>query len=62
LVAEGATEQLKAAQRFRVAISDIRPKPAFSRVPIAPSRLEEKRIGGDQFYQAILREGVLLAA
>jgi len=62
LVAEGATEQLKAAQRFRVAISDIRPKPAFTLVPIAPRRLEEKRIGGDYFYQTVLREGVLLAA
>ena len=62
LVAEGATEQLKAAQQFRVAISDIRPKPAFTLVPIAPGRLEEKRIGGDYFYQTVLREGVLLAA
>jgi predicted nucleotidyltransferase len=62
LVAEGATEQFKAAQQFRRAISEIRPKPAFSLMPIAPGRLEEKRVGGDDFFQTILREGVLLAA
>src|SRR6267378_1938670 len=46
LVAEGATEQLKAAQRFRAAIWDIRPKPAFTLMPIAPERLEEKKAIG----------------
>lgn len=43
LVAEGATQQLKAAQRYRKAIWEIRPKPAFTLVPIAPQRLEEKK-------------------
>src|SRR3989442_11831203 len=62
LVAEGATEQLKAAQKFRAAISDIRPKPAFTLVPIAPRRLEEKKLGGDYFFETVLKEGVLLAA
>jgi len=62
LVAEGATEQLKAAQRYRHAIWDIRPKPAFTLVPIAPQRLEEKRATGDFFYATVLKEGVLLAA
>ena len=62
LVAEGATEQLKAAQEFRRAISEIRPKPAFSLLPIGPQRLDEKRRGGDYFYKTVLKEGVLLAA
>ncbi len=62
LVAEGATEQLKAAQRCRHAIWDIRPKPAFTLAPIAPQRLEEKRATGDFFYATVLKEGVLLAA
>lgn len=62
LVAEGATEQLKAAQRCRSAIWDIRPKPAFTLVPIAPARLEEKKAIGDFFFDTVLKEGVLLAA
>lgn len=61
LVAEGATEQLKAAQKFRGAIWEIRPKPAFTLVPIAPRRLEEKKATGDPFFQTILGEGVPLA-
>ena len=61
LVAEGATEQLKAAQRYRKAIWDIRPKPAFTLLPIAPGRLEEKKAIVDFFFDTILREGVLLA-
>jgi len=62
LVAEGATEQLKAAQRFRAAIWDIRPKPSFTLMPISPQRLEEKKAIGDYFYRTILSEGVPLAA
>src|SRR5207247_4814991 len=62
LVAEGAEQQLKAAQRFRAAIWDIRPKPAFTLMPIAPERLEEKKAIGDYFYRTILSEGVPLAA
>jgi predicted nucleotidyltransferase len=62
LVAEGATEQLKAAQQFRRAISEIRPKPAFSLLPIAPQRLSEKQTKGDDFFQTVLREGIKLAA
>ena len=62
LVAEGAQQQLKAAQRFRAAIWDIRPKPAFTLMPIAPERLEEKKAIGDYFYRTILSEGVPLAA
>lgn len=62
LVAEGAEEQLKAAQRFRAAIWDIRPKPAFTLVPIAPERLEEKKAIQDYFYRTVLSEGVPIAA
>lgn len=62
LVAEGATEQFKAAQRFRGAISEIRPKPPFSLLPIAPGRLDEKKDRGDDFFQTVLKEGILLAA
>jgi predicted nucleotidyltransferase len=61
LVSEGAVEQVKAAQRFRRAISDIRPKPAFTLLPIAPQRLREKEAVGDHFYFTVLNEGVLLA-
>jgi DNA polymerase sigma len=62
LVADGATEQLKAAQCYRRAIRSIRPKPAFSLVPISPARLEEKKAIGDHFFATVLKEGVLLAA
>jgi predicted nucleotidyltransferase len=62
LVAAGATEQLKTAQRYRRAIRAIRPKPAFTLVPISPERLEEKRAIGDFFFETVIREGVLLAA
>ena len=61
-MADGADEQLKAAQRFRQAIWDIRPKPAFTLVPIASKRLEEKQTIGDFFFATVLREGVVLAA
>ncbi len=62
LVAEGAVEQLKAAQRYRRAIRPIRPKPAFTLVPITPQRLEEKKAMGDFFFDTVMKEGVLLAA
>jgi predicted nucleotidyltransferase len=61
LVSEGAGAQLKAAQAFRRAMRPIRPKPAFTLVPIAPERLEEKKNVGDFFFATVLREGVLLA-
>lgn len=41
VVAEGAAAQLGAAQAFRRAMRPIRPKPAFTLVPIAPARLQE---------------------
>lgn len=61
IVADGAERQLETAQRLREAIWDIWPKPAFTLVPIAPHRLEEKRAIGDYFFQTILTEGVPLA-
>ena len=61
VVAEGATAQVKAAQAFRRAMRPIRPKPAFTLVPIAPERLEEKKAVKDFFFDTLLREGVLLA-
>jgi len=62
LVAEGAERQLDVAAGFREAIWEIRPKPAFTLVPISPARLTEKRARADHFFQTILNEGVLLAA
>jgi predicted nucleotidyltransferase len=61
LVAHGAAAQLKAAQAFRRAMRPIRPKPAFTLVPISPERLEEKKAQKDSFFATVLREGVLLA-
>ena len=52
----------QAAQKFRSAISEIRPKPAFTLLPIAPQRLREKELRGDEFFRTVFREGVQLAA
>src|SRR5438477_1300929 len=49
VVSSGATAQLRAAQAFRRAMRPIRPKPAFTLVPIAPERLEEKKTINDFF-------------
>jgi len=62
LVADGAEQQLKTAQRFRRAMRPLRGKPAFTLVPIAPARLAEKRATGDHFFRTVLNEGVLIAA
>lgn len=62
LVSEGAERQFEAAARFRRATRGIRPKPAFTLVPIAPSRLREKRQCGDHFFQTVLQEGIPLGA
>jgi predicted nucleotidyltransferase len=61
LVADGATRQLEAAQRFARAIRSIRPKPSFTLVPITPERLAEKRLIKDYFFETVLNEGVRLA-
>ena len=61
LVADGAENQLAAAQQFRRAMRPIQGKPSFTLVPIAPARLAEKKAIGDFFFQSILDEGVILA-
>ena len=62
LVSEGAERQLPAAARFRRATRDVRPKPAFTLLPIAPSRLREKRDIGDHFFRTLLEEGIILGS
>ncbi len=62
LVADGAERQSEAARRFRHAMGDIWPRPAFTLVPITPPRLAEKQAAGDHFFLTVLNEGVLLAA
>jgi len=62
VVSEGAKRQLEAAERLRHAMWDIWPRPAFTLVPIAPSRLREKRARGDHFFRTVLEEGVPLGA
>jgi uncharacterized protein len=62
IVSEGAERQVKAAARFRRATRDIRPKPAFTLVPITPARLQEKRQRADHFFHTVLQEGVPLGS
>jgi len=62
LVSDGAEHQIEAAVRFRRATRDIRPKPAFTLLPIAPSRLQEKKKRGDHFFRTVLEEGIILAS
>jgi len=61
IVADGAGQQMAAAKNFRRAMREIRPKPAFSLIPITPKRLEEKKKNGDHFFKTIAREGICLA-
>jgi len=62
LVSEGAERQLEAAAKFRQATRNIRPKPAFTLLPIAPARLREKREIGDHFFHTVLEEGISLGS
>lgn len=62
IVADDAERQLETARKFRRAMSDIWPCPAFTLLPISPQRLAEKRAGQDHFFATVLQEGVLLAA
>lgn len=62
IVAEGAERQLEAARKFREAIWDIWPRPAFSLVPVSPERLREKREIGDHFFATVMAEAKLIAA
>ena len=61
IVADGVQNQIRAAREFRRAIREIRPKPAFTLIPISPERLAEKRKCGDHFFATILKEGVCVA-
>ena len=58
LVAEGAQQQSKASQRWRMAMSPLCLELDFSLVPISPERLAEKRASGDHFFRTVLTEGL----
>jgi uncharacterized protein len=60
IVSDQASHQLEAARLLRRSMRDIRPKPAFSLIPITPRRLEEKRRNGDHFFATVMKEGVSL--
>jgi predicted nucleotidyltransferase len=62
IVADGAERQSETAREFRRAIREVRPKPAFTLLPITPQRLQEKKACADHFFQTVMQEGVLLAA
>jgi predicted nucleotidyltransferase len=62
LVAEGAERQLEAARRFREAMKDVWPCPAFTLLPITPQRLAGKRARNDHFFVTVMKEGVILAS
>ncbi|MBM3879539.1 MAG: nucleotidyltransferase domain-containing protein [Verrucomicrobia bacterium] len=61
LVAEGAERQLEGARRFRHATWEVWPCPAFTLLPISPTRLAEKQAVRDHFFTTLLNEGVTLA-
>ena len=61
IVAEGTEPQLETARRFREAIWDVWPCPAFTLLPITPARLAEKQARRDHFFATVLKEGVLIA-
>ena len=61
LVSDRAERQLATAAEWRRALAPVWPRPSFTLIPITPARLEEKKAGGDFFFGAVLREGVLLA-
>ena len=62
LVSTGADCQLEAARQWRRATRDIWPIPAFTLIPISPTRLDEKRSCGDHFFHTVLTEGISIAA
>ena len=61
IVAEGAEDQLAAARDFRRALRNVRPKPAFTLIPITPARFAEKKAAGDYFFKTIQEEGICVA-
>lgn len=62
LVADGAERQLEASAKWNDAIWEVRPRPAFTFIPIAPARLAEKCANQDHFFATVLKEGLILAA
>jgi predicted nucleotidyltransferase len=62
IVADGAERQLEAARRFREAMRDVWPAPAFTLLPISPQRLAEKRERKDHFFSTVMEEGIILAS
>src|SRR5437660_8507402 len=61
IVADGAEEQFQTATEFRRALWPLRPKLSFTLLPITPSRLQEKKVGGDHFFYTLLKEGLPIA-
>ena len=61
IVADGAERQLEAARQWRRAIRPVWPRPAFTLLPISPTRLAEKQASQDHFFQTVFKEGVLFA-
>jgi len=61
VVADDAEHQLAAAARWRKAMRGVWPRPAFTLVPISPTRLAEKQARHDHFFATVLNEGVLIA-
>ena len=62
IVAEGAGRQLEAAAKWRLAMREVWPRPAFTLIPITPTRLAEKQERKDHFFFTVLKEGVLIAS
>jgi predicted nucleotidyltransferase len=62
IVADGAERQLEAARKFREAMGDVWPCPAFTLLPITPERLLEKQARKDHFFSTVLNQGVILAS
>jgi hypothetical protein len=59
-VAEVAERQLEMAARFREAIWDVRPRLAFTLIPITPAPLAEEESRRDHFFGMVLKVGVRL--
>ena len=61
VVADGAGQQIAAAQQLRNTLWTVGPRPPLTLIPITPERLAEKQRAGDHFFQTIFNEGVMLA-
>lgn len=51
----------RGARHPRRALRNVRPKPAFTLIPITPARFEEKKAAGDYFFKTIQEEGICVA-